>query len=248
MSDSQEASVRLMHPGSITDAPSPSSFVLKLMTYLRMANINYTPIETLKSSSKGKIPFIMYKGKEITDSAFIIEFVNKEFKVDLNSGLSETEKAVSLAFQRMCEENLYWNMVYHRWFDGKEKFFEKFDVSGALKVGMKIFATLKFVPATKANLKGHGMGRHSADEIYRIGERDITALSTFLGEKQFFMGDEPSEVDAAIFGLMAQYVYVLIGAKEEDLIKEKFSNIIAYCDRMKAKYWPDWDELCSHKK
>ena len=248
MSDSQEASLQLMHVGSIIGVPSPSSFVLKLMTYLRMAKITYKVIETLKTSSKGKIPFIIYKGKEMTDSAFIIEFLNKEFKIDLNSGLSDTEKSVSLAFQRLCEENLYWNMVYHRWFDGKNKFFDKFVMSGVVKAGMKVFAAVKYKPHVKANLNGHGLGRHSPEEIYRIAEKDINALSTFLGEKQFLMGDEPTEVDAAIFGLMAQFAYVPIGIKEEILIKDKFPNIVEYCDRMKAKYWPDWDEHCAQTK
>ena len=246
MSNAKE--VQLFHIGPVTEAPSPSSFVLKLMTYFRMTKIDYKVVETTRSSSKGKIPFIKYNGKEIADSTFIIELLNKEFDVDLNSSLSEIDKAVSIAFQRLCEENLYWSMVYHRWYDCKDKFFGKFVMSSVMKAGMKVAAAIKYKPAIKANLNGHGMGRHNEAEIYRIAEKDITSLSTFLGEKQYLMGDEPTEVDAVVFGLMAQFVYVQVGTKEEDLIREKFPNIITYCNRIKSKYWPDWDEHCAHQK
>ena len=50
----------------------------------------------------------MYNGKEYADSSFIIDFLNKERGVDLNSHLTEEQKAISRAFQKMNEENLYW--------------------------------------------------------------------------------------------------------------------------------------------
>ena len=246
MSASKE--VQVMHIGPLTDTPSPSSFVIKLMTYLRMAKIDYKEVHTTKSSSEGKMPFIVYNGVEMADSSFIIEFLNKEFNVDLNSRLSDCDKAISLAFQRLSEENLYWTVVYHRWFDGKKNFLAKFPFSGIMRAGFKVVAAVKLRPAFKANLQGHGMGRHSPEQIYRIAEKDITALSTFLGEKPFFMGENPTEVDAAIFGLMSQFAFAPVGTKEETLIKDEFPNITAYCERMRAKYWPDWDQLCAHKK
>ena len=62
----------------------------------------------MKKSSKGKFPWISYNGESVADSAFCIEFLNKQCDLDLNSWLSPEQRAVALAFQRLAEENLYW--------------------------------------------------------------------------------------------------------------------------------------------
>ena len=247
MANKQAPDITVYAYGRVYSTPALSPFVLKLLTYLRMADVKYNHVDTLKTSSKGKIPFITYKGKEVGDSTFIINFLNKELNIDLDSSLSVTDKAVALAFQRLCEENLYWLVVYYRWVVKKDKFFDHFPVSGLKKSGLKVYATISYQPTMKANLNGHGLGRHSKAEVDEIGEKDLSALSNFLGDKQFFMGDTPTSIDCTVFGLLAQFAYVIIGAEQEKLVAEKYSNLKAYCDRMRAKYWPDWDELCVSK-
>ena len=246
--EKKKPNIQLYHLMPLYTAPSASPFVVKLMTYLRMAKIDYSVVESRQNSSKGKSPFVLFNGKEIADTTFIINFLNKEMSVDLNSGLSECEKAISLAFQRLNEENLYWVLVHGRWHVKKEVFFTQFPISGFMRTGMRALAYLQIKPAMDANLHGHGMGRHSKEEIYSIAERDICALSTYLGEKQFFMGESPSEIDCTLFGTLVQFAYVKIGLKQETLLQEKYPNLLAYCDRMKEKYWPDWEEQCAKKK
>ena len=62
----------------------------------------------LQMSSKGKFPWITYNGVEVADSQFCIEYLNKEFSVDLNENLSSLERSTARAFQMLVEENLYW--------------------------------------------------------------------------------------------------------------------------------------------
>ena len=50
-----------------------------------------------------------------------------------------------------------------------------------------------------------GVGRHSDEEIVGMMKNDLHVLSLLLGDKRVFMGDEPCELDAAIFGQLAQY-------------------------------------------
>ena len=233
--------------GPVYSTPALSPFVLKLWTYLRMADIKYKALSTTKRSSKGKLPFITYNGREIADSSFIINFLNKELNIDLNSTLSDTDKAVALAFQRLCEENLYWVLDYFRWVLYSEKIFEHFPGSGFKSSLLKKYAAYSFKRSAIASLNGHGLGRHSKAEIAEIGEKDLSTLSIFLSDKQFFMGDTPTLIDCTVFGLLAQFAYVIIGIEQEKLVAEKYSNLKAYCDRMRAKYWPDWDELCISK-
>ena len=36
-----------------------------------------------------------------------------------------------------------------------------------------------------------GLGRHTPQEIAKIGQDDITAISKFLGHKSFMLGEQP---------------------------------------------------------
>ena len=88
--------------------PSPSPFVLKLETYLRIAKIDYYCDHSSKFSKKGKLPWIQYDGDEISDSTFCIEYLEKKFDRHLNADLSDEDKAISRAFIKMVEENTVW--------------------------------------------------------------------------------------------------------------------------------------------
>ena len=50
----------------------------------------------------------MYKGLAISDSQMCIDFLNEERGIDLDSHLSEEQKAIARAFRKMMEENFYW--------------------------------------------------------------------------------------------------------------------------------------------
>ena len=62
----------------------------------------------MRMSSKKKTPFITFNGMEIADSQFCIEYLNDKFNMDLNKHLSDEERSIARAFQKMAEENLYW--------------------------------------------------------------------------------------------------------------------------------------------
>jgi len=92
-------------PGNVVSGSPPC---LKLETFLRMTKIPYDNEYGLKFSKKGKMPWIEFNGREIADSNFCIQFLNKEFQVDIDSHLSATEKAIAHSVRTMLEENTYW--------------------------------------------------------------------------------------------------------------------------------------------
>ena len=61
-----------------------------------------------KHSPKGKSPWIEYNGMAIGDSQLIIEFLEKEFNIDMNSHLSTEEKGMAWSIQKWLEEWTYW--------------------------------------------------------------------------------------------------------------------------------------------
>ena len=54
------------------------------------------------------MPYIIYKGEEITDSNIIIRELSKRCAIDHTEGLTVEELAVARAFQKMLEENTFW--------------------------------------------------------------------------------------------------------------------------------------------
>ena len=51
---------------------------------------------------------------------------------------------------------------------------------------------------------GQGMGRHTKEEVYEMGLKDLRALSAYLGDKPYFTGEKVTELDCAAFGSLAQ--------------------------------------------
>ena len=93
-------------PSELSVSGSPPC--IKLETFLRMAKIPYVSVYGFNFSKKGKVPWIEWNGQEIADSNFCIQFLMKEFQVDIDSHLSATEKAIAHSVRTMLEENTYW--------------------------------------------------------------------------------------------------------------------------------------------
>ena len=81
---------------------------LKLETFLRLTKIPYESKYGMKFSKKGKMPWISYNGQDIADSNFCVQFLTKEFNVDIDSHLSSTDRAIAHCIRTMLEENTYW--------------------------------------------------------------------------------------------------------------------------------------------
>lgn len=203
-----------------------------------MTKTPYVNDHSAKFSSKRKTPWMEYDGKSIADSQFCVEYIKKKRGIDASKHLSPAERGIARAFQKLTEENLYWTMCLEMFGD---------DISTVKKVipytGLKLWFTLWFLRRViKQETWGHGIGRHTPDEVWSIAVDDMTAISNFLGDKDFFMGSEPSEVDCAMFGMLVMILWNMPDSKHEKYAKEHLPNLVEYCERMKARFWPDWDE------
>ncbi|XP_048758683.2 failed axon connections homolog [Ostrea edulis] len=221
-------------------APSITPFALKLETYLRMAKLPYLNVHDRVRSSKGKLTWIEVNGEEIADSEFCIQYVNRKFNVSLDEGFSEENRAAALAIQRMVDEHLYWTLVLQRWvYDSKDGI----NISKMLNFPWVITPTLRnFV---NKQSYAQGVGRHTEEEVHHVMHEDLTALSKFLGNKKFLLGDRVCQTDGAVFGMLAQFYWHSFGGYGEKSIK-KYPNLCDYCERMKVEFWPDWDDCITH--
>ncbi|XP_078695083.1 failed axon connections homolog isoform X2 [Branchiostoma floridae x Branchiostoma belcheri] len=223
--------------------PCLTPFGIKLETYLRMADIPYEPMRGFSYGPKGKIPWIEYNGEAMGDSGLILEFLNREKGVDLNQSLSAADKAVSRAFTKMVEENTYWGMAEVRWIDDFDKVQELCEAPWAF-----VFFLRGVRRKVKQTMWAHGIGRHSRDDLRGIMEKDLRAISSFLGTKPYLMGEEPTEVDAAVFGQLSEIVWTTSGSYLHRIVTVDCPNLLAYCNRIKDRYWSDWDQLTNKTK
>lgn len=85
-----------------------SPFVLKLQTFLRMANIEFVHDLKHPFDRKHKMPWIELDGKVYSDSTFIIEFLTKRFNVKIDNHLDDKQKALARVISKTIEENTFW--------------------------------------------------------------------------------------------------------------------------------------------
>jgi len=57
------------------------------------------------------------------------------------------------------------------------------------------------------------------------------------------MGDSPSEVDCAVFGMLSMIYWHMPGSRHQLYIKENLPNLVDYIYRMKKRFWPDWESV-----
>lgn len=219
--------------------PSISPFPLKLETYLRMANISYENDFKDPMGPKGKTPWMTLNGEDFSDSQLCLELLASKFGKDFSSHLTEAERAIGRAFQIMAEEHLYWVVVLWRWVytKGKTLWAIQMNFPAALRYVMPIV-----VRKMKGQASAQGMGRHSQEEVIEMGMKDLRAMSAYLGIKPYFMGDTPTEMDCAMFGMLAMIVWCMPGSPFEQHMKGEFINLKDFCERMKDQFWPDWNQ------
>ncbi|KAB7502146.1 hypothetical protein Anas_12943 [Armadillidium nasatum] len=92
-------------------------------------------------------------------------------------------------------------------------------------------------------LWAQGLSRHSRDEIQEIIRKDLEAISRYLGQKPYLMGDTVTEVDCALFGVLAQFLWALSCSPFRNIIQKDFQNLERYCERIKNTFFSDWDDL-----
>ncbi|MDE2388447.1 MAG: glutathione S-transferase family protein [Betaproteobacteria bacterium] len=219
--------------------PNLSPFCCKIETYLRMAGIEHDIKPALPMRApKGKLPYITDNGQTLGDSRFIIEYLKSAYK-NLDNGLTGEELAISAAMQRLLEEHLFWAALYSRWQYTDENWqVNKQAIFGVLPPIIRDIAANRWRKKIQQQIYGHGMGRHQAEEIFALGKQDIDALAAYLGGKPYFLGDQPTTLDASAFGLLINISDCPIESplKEYALTKE---NLVAYNERIMLSFYPE---------
>jgi len=217
--------------------PDPSPFVMKTDVQLKMAGLSHKwQRGGPQAAPKGKIPFIDDDGLIVADSTFIRAHLESQYRVDLDSGLLTFERALAWSMERMLEDHLYFALLHARWMDdanfakGPAHFFDGAP-DGAREAGRE---------RVRLVLHGHGLGRHSDAEIAELAERSLGALSDFLGDKPYLMGERACGADATMFAMLAGILTPFFESRLRD-VALGHRNLAAYAERMMQLYYPEFE-------
>ncbi|ODM87898.1 hypothetical protein Ocin01_18784 [Orchesella cincta] len=183
------------------------------------------------------MPSVTYKGKNVADSQLTIEFLNKEFGISINTkNTPKKQLAAVRACRIMLEYHFRYGVMQYQIID---------DINSLQKLRKMPSILKSLLPrqSSKAKQKmvSQAIGEHSLEEIYQMMEADLHTASAVLGSKSF-LGDEPCDDDCGIFGLVAQAVWGMPGSSFERLCHGELVNLKQYCERIKERYWPDWED------
>jgi hypothetical protein len=131
----------------------------------------------------------------------------------------------------MLEENFYWVIVAERWRDTKTAV-EQYPVM----VGQPPEFVNAVVDSMLGELRGHGMSRHNAEEVENIGKADLIALSDFLGESPYLLGEEPTSYDATAYSFVAHTIQPDYDSRMKTFIKT-LPSLTKYWERLTSRLY-----------
>lgn len=238
MTSAPAAPIKLYQFPPAFGLPNASPFCMKMETYLRMAGLPYTLVNTLdlRAAPKGKFPYLVDGETTIADTGFAIDYLKQRYGDPLDAHLSNHERAIALAMRRLFEESYYFCLLYSRWIDEagwaltREAFF------GSLPWPLRALVPPLARRGIRGEIHGQGTGRHTRDEIYAIGCDNLTAVAGFLDDKPFMMGERPTSLDATAYAFLANTLFAPVENKLTSHARSH-PNLRAYCERMRARYF-----------
>lgn len=223
--------------------PDISPYVTKVIFYLKIRKISFEYVSqnlaTLDHDAPhGKLPYIIdTDGTKVADSNVIIAYLQDKFGDPLDGDLTTYDKAVSVAFDRLFAEHLYWSGVIEpRWrMDVGWETYIPYIVQGA-DVGPELRKALDtFRTRILAGFNGQGMGRRDSSVVLEFYKVDIDAVADFLGDKNYFLGDKIHTIDGCAYGMLRHLVDQPQKWAGSGYLEGK-PNVMAYLERMRHEF------------
>ncbi len=211
-----------------------SPFCSKSEIFLKMNNLEHRVTQFKDNPSqfpKGKLPVLKDKNILVSDSYFIQKYLTKKYNLEIDAHLTDRQMAEGFAFTKMLEDFFYWSVLHERWFVDKNW----------IKLKSMYFSNIpRFVrgPITsmiRKNLKksatGHGMSRHTNEEIHELGAESIKSLAHFIESKKFLLGEKISSYDSVSYAFVSSILHSELGPSLK-LEAEKYRVLKDYDQRM----------------
>ncbi|KAF6203850.1 hypothetical protein GE061_002185 [Apolygus lucorum] len=182
---------------------------LAVQTFLKMCDLKYVVeyrTNAEEMSPSGRVPFIKCGACLISDFEPITSFVSNK-GISLSAHLDEVQKADMRAFMSLVNTVL----------GNAENFITWVDSETYTKITKPRYGSVHPFPLNHwlcfskrrtvlKKLSALGWANKSLENVYDEVEKGCSALSDRLEKSKFFFGDQPTELDALVFG----HIYTIL--------------------------------------
>lgn len=211
---------------------SLSPFCTKVESFLILNDLEYRN-EFIFNPSKApykKLPYIEDSdGSLIADSSFIIEHLDTSRSLKMDQHLSPINKAKGHLIKRTLEEGTYWILFYQRWAPKESWKQVKATAFAGMPQPLRSFVPDLIRRDVLSSLWKQGVARLSSAERLDILRKDLSSLSSLIGDNKFLLGEKPSSYDCGVHSFLKAILLesIDVGYRKEVL---EHSNLLKYTE------------------
>jgi glutathione S-transferase len=205
-----------------------NGYGLKVFAFLKLAGVPFTHQHIFDASKapRGQLPYIVDGDDIVGDSETILRFATERYRLTIDAALTPAQRTTSLLITRMLDD-LYWVMSYSRWQD--ERYWQAF--RDALLREHPSLTEDGLAKAKAFNAQRYyyqGIGRYDADAAMARGLADLAALTELIPQRGYVHGAQPTSIDAAIYGFIANIYFYDIDTPLKQFVTAH-GNIARHC-------------------
>ncbi len=206
---------------------------LKIYAFLKLCKIAFPQehVIDVKDAPRGQLPYIADGDTKIGDSDSIIAYLIERHALSIDRGLTAAQRDTDLLVRRALDD-LYWVMSFSRWKD--DQYWPLF--RDALLGTHPDISPETLEAAREYNFKRYhyqGIGRYEPPLAYARGIADLSVLANLLPENGFLFGPQPSSIDAALYGFIANIYFYEIATPLNTFVVAH-PNLVAHCRSIHA--------------
>lgn len=211
---------------------SGSPFCVKAAYMLQLSGQAWQRADLLdpRKMPHRKLPVLRTEERLIPDSDSIRSWLEAH-GAEFDKGLNDVQKGQSRALIRMAEEHLYFQLVHDRWANDEvwPVLQKTFFASVPALIRKPVSNSIR--RSVLKGLEQQGVARFSSAERMARVECDLEAVTAFLWQKPFLMGDELTAADLSVGPVLA----AMRGTPVETPLQQRVANdpvLIEYLARM----------------
>ncbi|MEJ0048731.1 MAG: glutathione S-transferase C-terminal domain-containing protein [Rhodospirillales bacterium] len=201
---------------------------MKIYAFLKLTGLAFRHEHIVDTSKapRGQLPFLVDGDLTIGDSDTIIAHLTARNALTIDHELTPAQRDTILLTGRMLDD-LYWVMSFSRWKD--PRFWPQFR-DALLRTHPDLTVNV-LEAAQEYNFKRYyfqGIGRYEPDAAYARGLADLHVLANNLPGTGFMFGAQPTSIDAAIYGFIANIYFYDIDTPLKQFVVSQ-PHVVAHC-------------------
>ncbi len=209
-------------------------FGLKVFAFLKLCQLafRHEHIFDAKQAPRGQLPYLLDGEDRLGDSDVIIAHLTARYGLTIDDCLTPKQRDTGLLLRRMLDD-LYWIMSYSRWKD--PSFWPLFrDAIISAHPSVTVGALDAAREYNFQRYHYHGVGRYEPAAVYERGVASLQVLANLLPAEGFLFGPQPTSIDAAIYGFMANIYFYDIDTPLKHFVASK-QNVVMHCNAVHAR-------------